>query len=87
MPGPRKSAFEEPYIAIINRLIARRQELGINQTELGLRYGEDQSFISRVERKQRRIDVWEYVRFCRALDLDPGATLAELEIGASATGD
>ncbi len=76
MPKPRKSAFEQGYVEIIQRLIARRIELGLNQSEVGHRYGEDQSFISRVERRQRRIDVWEFVRFCRALQLDPGETLS-----------
>ncbi len=78
MPQPRKSAFEEPYIAIIDRLSDRRQELTITQAELGERFGEDQSFISRVERRQRRIDVWEFVRLCRLLDLDPSAVLRDV---------
>lgn len=75
MPKARKSAFEAPYIEIVDRLIARRTELGMTQSELGAAYGEDQSFISRVERRQRRIDVYEYVRLCRALDLRPSAIL------------
>lgn len=75
MPLPRKSAFDEPYIQIIDRLIARRKELGMSQTDVAAAYGEDQSFMSRVERRQRRIDVWEFVRFCRILKLDPGRVL------------
>ena len=78
MPKPRKSAFEDGYIAIIDRLIARRHELGMTQVELGEAYGEDQSFISRVERRQRRIDVWEFVQFCRALQIEPGDVLRGL---------
>ncbi|HWT30355.1 MAG TPA: helix-turn-helix transcriptional regulator [Propylenella sp.] len=78
MPKPRKSAFEDGYIAIIDRLIARRHELGMTQVDLGEAYGEDQSFISRVERRQRRIDVWEFVQFCRALQIEPGEVLRGL---------
>lgn len=78
MPKPRKSAFEDGYIAIIDRLIARRRELGWTQAALGEAYGEDQSFISRVERRQRRIDVWEFVQFCRALQIDPAKVLKGL---------
>lgn len=77
MPKPRKSAFDEGYVAIIERLIDRRLEIQMTQTELGAAYGEDQSFISRVERRQRRIDVWEYVRLCKALGLDAGETLKQ----------
>ena len=75
MPKPRKSAFEDGYIAIVDALIARRRELGMTQVELGSAYGEDQSFISRVERRQRRIDAWELVRFCRALRIEPSKIL------------
>lgn len=78
MPKPRKSTFSRPYVAIIDRLIARRIELGMTQTELGAAYGEDQSFISRVERRQRRIDAYELVRFCRALDVTPAKILENL---------
>jgi len=75
MPKARKSAFDASYIEIIERLIARRRELRMSQTELAKAYGEDQPFISRVERRQRRIDVWEFVRLCRALEIDPARIL------------
>lgn len=78
MGKPRKSAFEAPYIEIIDRLIARRKELGMSQTDLATAYGEDQPFISRIERRQRRVDVWEFVRFCRALNVEPGILLKDL---------
>jgi len=78
MAKPRKSPFSAPYIAIIDRLVARRDELGMTQADLGAAYGEDQSFISRIERRQRRVDVYEYVRLCRALRLDPARPLADL---------
>jgi len=79
MPKPRKSVFGEPYIEIIDRLIARRLELEMTQADLGAAFGEDQSFISRVERRQRRIDVHEFVRLCRALNLDPGTMLKGID--------
>jgi transcriptional regulator with XRE-family HTH domain len=79
MPQPRKSAFEESYIAIIDRLIARRREIGMTQGELGVAYGEDQSFVSRIERRQRRLDVYEFVRFCRILRIEPVNVLDGIE--------
>lgn len=63
-------------IEIVDRLITRRRELGMSQSDLAGAYGEDQPFISRIERKQRRIDVYEFVRLCRILDLEPGSVLA-----------
>lgn len=75
MPTDRKSIHAAPYIAIVDRLIARRKELKMNQTELGRRFGENQAFISSLERRQRRIDMWEFVRLCRALNLEPADVL------------
>ena len=83
MPKPRKSAFEDGYTAIIDRLIERRRELGMTQVALAAAYGEDQSFISRVERRQRRIDVYEFVRFCRVLRVPPASILDPLYEAAS----
>lgn len=75
MPLPRKSAFARPYIALIQRLANRRHEIGMTQAQLGAAYGEDQSFVSRIERCQRRIDVYEFVRICRILGIKPSAIL------------
>ncbi|UVO53059.1 helix-turn-helix domain-containing protein [Sphingomonas sp. SUN039] len=81
MPYSRKSAFEQPYIDIIDRLIARRQELGITQADLGAMFGDTQSAISKIERRQRRLDVYEFVRFCRALQIAPDEILRPLYEG------
>ena len=75
MPRPRKSLFEEQYQEIIRRLIQRRKEIGMTQWDLAAAYGEDQSFISRIERMQRRLDVYEYTIFCRILQIRPDEIL------------
>jgi len=84
MPHARKSAFASPYIGLIQRLVTRRHELGMTQEQLGSAFGEDQSFISRVERCQRRIDVYEFVRLCLILGLKPSAILDAMEEEAAA---
>jgi len=75
MPKPRKSLFAKPYVEIIGRMIERRKALGMTQWDLAEAYGEDQSFISRIERCQRRLDVYEFTVMCRILDVDPGEFL------------
>lgn len=82
MQNSRKTPFEQPYIAIIDGLVRRRKQIGISQIELAATLGCDQSFVSRIERRQRRLDVWEYVQFCRALKIDPGALLDDLPPGS-----
>lgn len=81
MPQPRKSLFDEGYTTIIDALIARRHELNMTQTALGEAYGEDQSFISRIERHQRRVDVFEFLRLCVALEIEPGHVVKEVYLG------
>ncbi|WP_451972012.1 helix-turn-helix domain-containing protein [Azospirillum endophyticum] len=83
MPKPRKTIFAPPYVEIIKQLQAQRRALGITQAELGEAYGEDQSFISRVERCQRRLDIHEYARICGLLGLDPGTLLRPISEEAS----
>ena len=78
MAKPRKSSFSAPYEAIIGRLISRRHALGMSQVDLAAAYGEDQPFISRIERRQRRVDVYEFVRLCRILQTTPAEILADL---------
>lgn len=75
MPKVRKSLFDANYVEIVDGLIQRRKLIGLSQWDMAVRLGEDQSWVSRVERKQRRLDAFEYVRFCRVLDLEPGEIL------------
>lgn len=72
---PRKTLFDPGYLAIIDSLIDRRRLIRMSQEEFAEQYGEDQSFVSRVERKQRRLDAYEFARWCRILDIDPGEIL------------
>lgn len=37
-----------------------------------------QTFISKIERGERRIDVVEFIELCEAMDVDPAAAFQEL---------
>lgn len=39
--------------------------------DLGERIGEPHSFVQKVESMERRIDVYELVQYCKALERDP----------------
>lgn len=78
MSTPRKSIHSAEYIAIVERLVGTRKSLKMTQTELGERFGENQAFISSLERRQRRIDMWEFVRLCHALGVQPSEILDPL---------
>jgi transcriptional regulator with XRE-family HTH domain len=46
-----------------------RKEVGLNQADLAKRVGETQSFVSKVERGERRLDFVELDTFCAAMGI------------------
>jgi len=56
---------------MVKVLVAARQDGGVLQAELAKRVGKDQSYISNIERCQRRIDVVEFYDLAIALEVDP----------------
>ena len=51
-------------------LIALRQQAGMTQRDLAEKIGRDQNFIWRIENGERRLDVVEFFRVCKALGAD-----------------
>ena len=68
----------DAYKAMIDRLVDARRTAGIRQVELAERLGKPQSFISKVERRERRIDVVEFIIIARAIAADPVALFSEV---------
>lgn len=52
-------------------LIGVRKEAGLSQAELARRLAKPQSFVSKFERGERRLDVIEFLSVTRALGVDP----------------
>ena len=63
------------------RLIFRqqRERLGLTQRELASRMGVIYSLIGKIETGDRRLDVIEFIDYCRALELEPSEVLSMLE--------
>lgn len=73
MPGSirsHKSLFTGDYESFLRLLRRVRLEAGMTQTELGQCIGQSQSFISKCERGERRVDVVELRAFCKAFGID-----------------
>lgn len=58
---------------------AVRKERGISQQELARRLGKPQSYVSKAETGERRLDVVEYLHFMRAIESEPSALLRDIE--------
>ena len=69
--GMSKSAFSETHAVLVRTLIDARRDKGVLQADLARRLGKDQSFISRIEGGQRRVDMVEFLEYAEALGIEP----------------
>jgi len=74
-----KSVYQPEYAHILSRLIASRRAAGLTQRELALMLSRPQSYVSKVERGERRLDVVEFIHLCRVLRIDPADFLLQDE--------
>ncbi|MGJ0208528.1 helix-turn-helix transcriptional regulator [Ochrobactrum sp. BD67] len=75
------SSFQpDLYRRLIELLIAARKDAGITQTELGKRIGQRQTFVSKFEQGERRLDIAEFIMVCRAIGADPRQIIQVVEI-------
>ena len=74
-----KSIFTDEYEVFLHRLVAARREAGLTQQDLATRINRPQSFVSKYERGERRLDVLEFVMICHAVSVDPCSIIREVE--------
>ena len=65
------------------QLFELRRKSGITQAELARRLARPQSFISKVELGERRLDVVEFIEFIEALGEDPQEQLKRFLLAAT----
>jgi transcriptional regulator with XRE-family HTH domain len=65
-----RSIFSDEYLRLIRLLREARRRAGLSQEEVADRLGQTQSFVSKCERGERRLDVIELLHFCRVLGTD-----------------
>lgn len=65
---------------MITLLVQARKDAGLTQVELGNRLGQRQTFVSKFELGERRLDVAEFVDICRAIGTDPHEIVRTAEL-------
>lgn len=80
MKNIRLSVHSGEHIKLRQLLIRRRMDLGLSQRALAERLDVVHSFVGKVETGDRRMDVFEFIEYCRALDWDAAEVLQELQI-------
>lgn len=78
--GVKKSLYERSYAALTDLLKDERRVAGLTQAELAKKLRRPQSYVSKYERGERRIDVVEFLEIARAIGFDPGEFLRKLNV-------
>lgn len=71
-------AIEASYDALKKVLIDARHAAGLTQSEVAERLSRPQSFVSKLEQGERRLDVIEFIHVCRALNANPVVVLNKI---------
>lgn len=74
----QKTIHSDEHVALRELLAAKRRENKLTQTELAALLKMPQSFVSKVERGERLLDVIEFARYIAAIGGDPVQAFSEL---------
>ena len=74
-----KSIVSSHYTVVLSELRNARLAAGLSQEMLANRIGQTQSFVSKVERGERRLDVVELRMFCAAIGIDLSSFVKQID--------
>lgn len=74
-----KSVFTGRYERLRKALVLARRKEGLTQAALAARLARPQSYVSKYERGERRLDVIEFLEVAEAVGADPVAILRHVE--------
>ena len=73
-----KSIYSWEYRAFLDVLVKERKSRGLQQGDVARRLKRPQSYLSKTEHGERRLDVVEFVALCRAMGADPLEVMAKV---------
>ena len=74
----RKSLHRPRYRSIVALLKQIRREAGLSQVEVAEKLRRTRTFVTKCELGERRLDVLEWIDYCRVCGVAPGDFLARL---------
>jgi transcriptional regulator with XRE-family HTH domain len=75
----QKAISSKQYRKLLVWLKAARAEQGLTLRELAVLLDESHSVVGKIETGERRLDIYEYIQYCKVLKVDPKAGLKLLE--------
>ena len=73
-----KSIYSESYERFLSLLIDARKNAGLTQQQLAGLLKRPQSYVSKYERGERRLDVIEFLNITKILNVEPASILRKL---------
>jgi len=73
-----KSIYSDDYRKLIKWLVSKRLLAGMTQAQLAESLKRPQSFVSKYENGERRLDVIEFINICSIIDADPNEIITIL---------
>jgi transcriptional regulator with XRE-family HTH domain len=73
------SLYPDSYKLVVAALVRARKKAGVTQLQLAATIGQRQTFISKYELGERRLDIAEFLEICRAIGADPQKLLRAAE--------
>lgn len=76
---PLKSLQRREHDLLVAMLIEARQKAKVSQRQLAKKLGRTQSYVSKYEMGDQRIDVVEFIDIARALLIEPAVLILKLD--------
>lgn len=73
-----KSVHSKSYGRFLELLIAARKKAGLTQVDVAAKLSRPQSFVSKYEKGERRLDVVEFLEVAYAVGFDPVSFIRRL---------
>ena len=74
-----KTIHDTKYESLIRWLTSIRKERGLTVRDVGALIGEHHQLVSRIETLQRKLNIYEYIQYCEALEINPDEGLEILK--------
>jgi transcriptional regulator with XRE-family HTH domain len=80
-----KAKFSPAYDRLRSLLVKARESAGLRQEDVAIRLKRPQSYVSKIELGERRLDVIEFIEFTRAIKADALRILRQVIKGSADT--
>jgi len=74
-----KSVHTKNYARFLQLLVQVRKNAGITQEEVAARLGRHQSFVSKYENGERRVDLIEFLDIAEAIGFEPVSFMRKIQ--------